>query len=144
MIWCFDLNIYALILFLKIYSYFFFFFFFFFFFLKNVYKIATNLSQLRWEKVLLRSCLGCSDKAKSGFQCFRWMAFLIPRNFCKDPLKGCRSSPCKETLGDWFHIWHTSWDEDFLIYGEDSCEAQATNFIFMSIIEMTYQGNVPH
>ena len=32
-------------------------------------------------------------------------------------------------------------DEDFLIYGEDSYEA--TNFLFVSIIKMTYQGNMP-
>ena len=53
-----------------------------------------------------------------------------PKSFRKDPLRGWRSPPCKEALGDWFHAWHTSWDEDFLICGEDSCEAQVTNFVF--------------
>ena len=35
-------------------------------------------------------------------------------------------------------------DEDFLICGEDSCEVQVTSFIFMTIFEMTCQGNMPH
>ena len=138
MIWCFNLNIYALIIFWKISL------LFFFFILKNVYKIATNLSQPRREKILLKQCLGCSDKAKSRFQYFRWMTFPIPRSFHEDPLRGWRSSPCKESLRDWFHVWHTFWDEDFLICGEDSCEAQVTNFFFMSNVEMAFQGNVPH
>ena len=103
----------------------------------NVYKIATNLSQLSWEKVSFRQCSGCSNKAKSVFWYFWWMGFPIPRSFCKDPPKGWRSSPCKEVLGDWLHAWHTSWDEDFLICGEDSCKAQVTNFIFMSTVKMT-------
>ena len=88
--------------------------------------------------------IGMSDKVKFGFQCFKWMAFPISKSFREDPLRGWRSSLCKEALGDWFHAWHTSWDEDFLICGEDSCEAQVTNFIFMSIVKMTCQGNVPH
>ena len=58
------------------------------------------------------------------------MEFPIPRSFCKDPLRGWRSTPCREALDDWFHVWHTSWDKDFLICGEDSHEVQVGNFVF--------------
>ena len=118
MIWCYNLNLYALILFWKI----------FFFFLKNVYKIATKPKPTEMREGFIEQCLGCSDKAKFGIQCFGWMALPISKSFRKDPLRGWRSFPCKETLSDWFHTWHTSWDEDFLICGEDSCKAQELHF----------------